>query len=664
MMLRRALSLMLLVLLATSIAVAAIHKVNPRVDVNRKATVLTGNEEFPFDAFGSRDPAQDPPPMLDTIGNVFRAGRTWYDCQHNGTIGRMLEIDSATGIVHMFWMRGIDSLAASRQVFYNAFDPATSTYMFGANGQQVPPQTITRSGFTSMALYGGIPFPAFHESNSRAGTLTTSNVYHDIEAGVGAFISDNPTSLVTGVEAIWPRVAISRNGAVHVVSCESTPAAADPQRQWYHRGIYDPLNTTITWTAPVLLPGTTENIAADVAGSRLSNKAAVAWMRPMGLDQVPPPATNVQVSNNVVYAESQDGVTWNFNNFNYMTYWRNPNASLLPDTTAANQDTFRAYNDINLVYSQNDVLYAAFTTGLFYNWDVHQTDSLGQTTPQDSSYYVWGHCWFWRADDPHRINMAASGGWYWSDIYANPGAWNRTAHRPNLSVARNGDIYMIFAACFDWNDSTMAQDVSLAGECNFDVFVTKSTDGGYRWVEPLNITRTRTPDAAAGACRSEHWPSTNRWTDNYVHVTYVTDYDAGWIFQTEGSWTNNDFNYHRVATSALPTTLHNHGPLMLSVGVDEPIATTELPKSFAIETNYPNPFNPTTDIVFSLNFQMEVQLAVYDIQGRQVAELTKGRMNAGKYKVTFDGRDLSSGVYFARLTANGVTSTRKMTLLK
>ncbi|MDK9699143.1 MAG: T9SS type A sorting domain-containing protein [bacterium] len=656
----------LLVASLCATAFAVTHKVDPRVDINRKSTAITGYEAAPaVDQVRPTDPSLPGLPMIDMVGDTFRAGRTWYEGQHNGTIGRMLEIDTLTGYVHMFWTNGIDSLASGRQIYYNVFDPSNSTWLFGANGQQVAPQTVTRSGFTTMGMLGGIPFPSFHETNPRATGITTSNVYHDIESGVGAFISDNPMPYVTGVSAIWPRISVGRNGAVHVVTSESTPAAGDPQRQWYHRGVYDPLNTTITWSAPVVLPDVTQNIAAEVTASRLTNKAAIAWMRPMGLDVVPPLGDYDQVSNNVVYVESQDGAAWNFSNFNYITRWRDPNASLLPDTVAANQDTFRAYNDVNLVYSQNDVLYAAFTTGLFYRWDTHQTDSLGQTSPQDSSYYVWGHCWFWRADDPNRITMAVNGGNYWSDIYANPGAWNRTAHRPNLSIAPNGDIYMVYAGHWDWNDSTMAQDVSLAGECNFDIFVTKSTNGGYRWAEPTNITHTRSPDAAAGACWSEHWPSTNRWTNNYVHVSYIHDRDAGFILQTEGSWTLNDAKYHRVLTSSIPATpLLSRGQLMMWVGVNEPIATPELPKAFSIESNCPNPFNPSTDIVFTLNHQMEIKLAVYDIQGRQVAELSQGRLNAGKYKVTFDASDLTSGVYFARLTANGVTSTRKLTLLK
>lgn len=643
---------------------ATTHFVNPKIDPNQKTRIIIGNEVLPMDALGDRLP--EPPPMTDTIGNVFRAGRTWYDCQHNGTVGRMLEIDTITNTVHMVYMRGIDSLATNRQVFYNLFDPSTNTMLFGQAGQRVPPSTVSRSGFTSMGVHGstGIPFIGFHENNPRAAG-TTPNVYFDIEAGIGAFVADAPMSLPNSggntVDAIWPRVAIGRNGSVHAVVTENTVNAGDPNRQFYHRGMYDPLASMITWSPSVELPGITENIAAEVTASRLSNKAAVAWMRPTTLDHSPGTPT-IQVDNNVVVVQSLDGLTWNFNNYQYVTNWRQPNPALLPDTTAANGDTFRSYNDITAMYDRNDLLHIMHTTGLYYRWDFHQRDSLGIPIPSDSSFYVWGHIWHWREDQPANLVMAVNGGDFWQDIYANPGAWNRTAHRPSLTQDwATGYLYCVYAAHYDPRDSTLAQDVSLAGECNFDIFVTVSTNGGMNWAYGTNITNTRTPNSPIGQGRSEHWPSANRWVDNYVHITYVTDYDAGWIFQTEGGWTNNDYNYHRVPKQLIPST-----PLIPVVSVNEPIrdVSVSVPSGFELLGNYPNPFNPTTEIQFSLDRQMEIELAIYDVSGRQVAMLAKSKLNAGRYAVSFDAKHLPSGVYFAKLTSGNTASVKKMTLLK
>lgn len=80
--------------------------------------------------------------------------------------------------------------------------------------------------------------------------------------------------------------------------------------------------------------------------------------------------------------------------------------------------------------------------------------------------------------------------------------------------------------------------------------------------------------------------------------------------------------------------------------------------------NFPNPFNPTTAIRFQLSQTGDVQLAVFDVLGREVARLVDGQMPAGSHTVRFDGSRLTSGVYFCELTAGGVTQTREMLLLK
>jgi surface protein len=83
---------------------------------------------------------------------------------------------------------------------------------------------------------------------------------------------------------------------------------------------------------------------------------------------------------------------------------------------------------------------------------------------------------------------------------------------------------------------------------------------------------------------------------------------------------------------------------------------------------YPNPFNPSTVIGFTVGTQnlasLQTRLAVYDLLGRQVAVLVDGTMPAGRHRVTFDASGLASGVYLVRLEAGGEVFTRRMTLLK
>lgn len=88
------------------------------------------------------------------------------------------------------------------------------------------------------------------------------------------------------------------------------------------------------------------------------------------------------------------------------------------------------------------------------------------------------------------------------------------------------------------------------------------------------------------------------------------------------------------------------------------------PKSFTLEQNFPNPFNPTTSISFSLPTESKVSLEVYDVLGKVVRTLVNENRAAGSYTVTFDASNLSSGVYFYRLTAGENTLLKKMNLMK
>jgi hypothetical protein len=94
--------------------------------------------------------------------------------------------------------------------------------------------------------------------------------------------------------------------------------------------------------------------------------------------------------------------------------------------------------------------------------------------------------------------------------------------------------------------------------------------------------------------------------------------------------------------------------------------SSEIPKEFKLEQNYPNPFNPVTKIKFNIAAHSVGQtfMSVYDITGREIAKLVNEQLQPGTYEVTFDGTNLSSGVYFYRLTAGNFSVTKKLTLLK
>ena len=97
--------------------------------------------------------------------------------------------------------------------------------------------------------------------------------------------------------------------------------------------------------------------------------------------------------------------------------------------------------------------------------------------------------------------------------------------------------------------------------------------------------------------------------------------------------------------------------------------TDALPEDYSLSQNYPNPFNPTTDIDFALPADSRVSLEVYNVLGQRVITLVDRELPAGNHTVTWDGNSsdggqVSSGVYFYRISANNFSETKKMMLLK
>lgn len=90
----------------------------------------------------------------------------------------------------------------------------------------------------------------------------------------------------------------------------------------------------------------------------------------------------------------------------------------------------------------------------------------------------------------------------------------------------------------------------------------------------------------------------------------------------------------------------------------------ELPKTFYLYQNFPNPFNPATTIKYSLLEPSYVSLKIYDIVGREITTLMNNNQPAGTYLIDFNAENLASGVYFYKLVTNEFTDAKKMILVK
>jgi len=105
----------------------------------------------------------------------------------------------------------------------------------------------------------------------------------------------------------------------------------------------------------------------------------------------------------------------------------------------------------------------------------------------------------------------------------------------------------------------------------------------------------------------------------------------------------------------------NHQALSATLGTAN---KAERPTVFALHQNHPNPFNPTTEISFSLPNAADVKLEIFNIMGQQVTTLVNRYLEAGNHSVTWDGSGAASGVYLYRLQVGDMVDTKKMLLLK
>ena len=90
----------------------------------------------------------------------------------------------------------------------------------------------------------------------------------------------------------------------------------------------------------------------------------------------------------------------------------------------------------------------------------------------------------------------------------------------------------------------------------------------------------------------------------------------------------------------------------------------QIPTEFSLEQNYPNPFNPSTSIQYQVSSISQINLKVFDVLGNEVATLVNEEKPEGIYEVEFNASNLSSGIYFYKLSTGSFTETKKMTLIK
>ena len=172
-----------------------------------------------------------------------------------------------------------------------------------------------------------------------------------------------------------------------------------------------------------------------------------------------------------------------------------------------------------------------------------------------------------------------------------------------------------------------------------------------RWTEISENASQRFFHPAPGTPTNPEAPTASWWRD----LSYNSETES--YFHAENGYPVGNLNYFPVLRAEWEQGIVQQTPTTVEQG-------SERPEEFRLVGNYPNPFNPTTNIVYELADPVDVQLEIINILGQTVYTREVGEQSRGRHEITFDASNLSSGIYLVRMQMGATVQTHKMTLVK
>ena len=386
------------------------------------------------------------------------------------------------------------------------------------------------------------------------------------------------------------------------------------------------------------------------------------------------------------YINAKDGLFISTNNG---ANWRKEVNSGLPDSTAV---TSLAVNGTNL-FAAADGVYLSTDNGK--SWS-----AVNSNLPKSQHGYLinslavspngTGGINLFVAIDLDGVYLSTNNGKSWSavnsglpqyaGIYSNVNSFAISGN--NLFAGTNGGVYLSTNNGTNWTGVNSglpgpnrisgfylgvgALVVSPNGKGGTDLFagtldsVYRSTDNGSSW---SNVSFGLPKDLLFSLFVN----GTDLFAGTFSGVYLSTDYGTNWIQANSGLTGDPIVSFAVIGNNLYAGTSDGNGlwirPLsQMITSVNQ--VSSRLPTNFSLQQNYPNPFNPTTTINYSVPKSGLVTIKVYDILGRELANLVSEQKNAGSYSVQFNAAKLASGVYFYRMQAGDFVDIKKLLLLK
>jgi hypothetical protein len=263
------------------------------------------------------------------------------------------------------------------------------------------------------------------------------------------------------------------------------------------------------------------------------------------------------------------------------------------------------------------------------------------------------------------IKCDTSGNNLWLRTYGSTGASNPNDYFRDMTIDDSNNVYICgksdsiytgwdyvtlkYSSSGEWkwirryNDGNSEVNSITTDRYN-NVFVTGKTDGNF-----LNYKYTTIKYSTEGNLL---------WTEVYNGITLYSN-NSGVRIRTDSL--GNAYvtgNSEDTGTGMDIATIKYSAPMNITKQL------SNIPEEFGLFQNYPNPFNPVTNIQFDLPKEGLVTLKVYDVLGREVKNLVNEFKQTGSYIVSFDGSELSSGIYFYLLESGDFVQVKRMILIK
>lgn len=225
-------------------------------------------------------------------------------------------------------------------------------------------------------------------------------------------------------------------------------------------------------------------------------------------------------------------------------------------------------------------------------------------------------------------------GWYVDDIkifYYTAASADVTAQLEINPSSGNGVFDVTFSAINN-----------TASQLNFDLWLDlKMPNGNSRQVFNKNIN----VNSGQTFSKTKHYNISTRPLGIYTYTMYVG------VNPTE-IWSSDTKTYTKTSV------------VITENIIEDDLGLIDLPDEYSLEANYPNPFNPSTTIKYSIPKSSFVKIRIFDILGNEVAILVNEEKPAGSYEVEFSADNLTSGIYFYAIQAGSFAETKRMILLK